>query len=104
MSETKREYAAHYPQAAAAHPLQEGPVRQPARSAQEEPAGASGRRAGLRHDKRTAAKQRNPPVPNCERKTEAEPPPEPHPVRPVGPTGELRADAPPERKAHNVSS
>jgi hypothetical protein len=58
MSETKREYAAHYPQAAAAHPLQEGPVRQPARLAPRKtcrrcwsPRSAS----RIRHDRRRAS-------------------------------------------------
>ena len=58
MSETKREYANNYRKPAAAHPLQEGPIRQPSRPAEERPAGASGRRAqraGLRHDERKAA-------------------------------------------------
>ena len=46
------------PQAAAAHPLQERPIRQPPRPVQERPARAAGRRterAGVRHHKRTAA-------------------------------------------------
>jgi hypothetical protein len=57
MSETRREYAANYRQPPLHTPLQERPVRQPPRSAEEEPAGAAERRAQrarIRHDRRRA--------------------------------------------------